>query len=189
MKKTLVLIFLIWSFLFSAQESKSLYAKGNLIFAPIGVLNAGLEYQISPKYTIQGDFLLSPWKSFADNHAQIFMINIDGRYYFSEAFKKWYLGLNTGTAVFDITKWNYSGTYKFQRGFNIMFGATIGYQLQIKEKWNLDFYLSGGSVQSFYHGYENIPEGRVRYDDAEKWNKSGEFLPYRGGIMLSYKLK
>ncbi len=36
------------------NEDKSLYIKGNALFIPIGILNAGIEKQISPKYTIQG---------------------------------------------------------------------------------------------------------------------------------------
>ncbi|WP_390454052.1 DUF3575 domain-containing protein [Chryseobacterium sp. Alg-005] len=174
----------------NAQEEKSLYIKGNALFIPIGVFNAGLEYQLSSKYTLQGDVFISPWKSFAGNHAQIYMGHLEGRYYFKEAFKRWYVGINGGIGLFDLTKWNYQGAEKFQRGFSIMAGATVGYQFQWKERWNIDVYLGGGTSQGFYHGYENIPpDSFTRYDGAEGWNRSGEILPYRGGIMISYQLK
>lgn len=176
------------AFCFS-QDASALYVKGNILLAPIGILNAGLEYQLAPKYTLQGDFLISPWKSFAGRHAQIYMANAEGRYYFKEAFSKWYIGANVGGAAFDLTKWEYTGTHKFQRGFNFLVGASVGYQLKIKESVNLDFYLGAGTVQSFYHGYEEVDGQLVRYEDASGLNRSGEFLPYRGGIMLSYKLK
>lgn len=43
---------------------KSLYIKVNALGLPILIANVGLEYQLAPKYTIQGDVLVSPWKSF-----------------------------------------------------------------------------------------------------------------------------
>ena len=189
MRKLTIFTLLLWTIFSFAQDSKALYLKGNLLLAPVGILNAGLEYQISPKYTLQADVTISPWKSFAGYNAQVYMGTLEGRYYFNEAFKKWYIGVNAGSGVFDLTKFNYAGTNKYQRGFNFMFGAVAGYQFQWKENWNIDVFVGGGSIQSFYHGYENIPPSIFRYDGATGWNKSGELLPFRGGLMISYKLK
>ncbi|MGS0749174.1 DUF3575 domain-containing protein [Halpernia sp. GG3] len=190
MKKFLGLTLLFFTLSFFAQKQKALYVKGNALFLPIGILNAGLEYQLSTHYTAQADFLISPWKSFAGSHAQVFMGHLEGRYYFNEAFKHWYVGGNIGSAIYDIQKYNYIGTNQYQRGFNIMAGATVGYQMKWKENWNIDLYIGGGNSQGFYHGYETIaPNVVVRYDGANKWNKSGEWIPYRGGIMIAYKLK
>ncbi|MEC5394389.1 DUF3575 domain-containing protein [Bergeyella sp. RCAD1439] len=171
------------------QEKKALHAKGNVLLAPLGMLNAGLEYQLAEKYTIQADAFVSPWRSFFGNHMQIYMGHLEGRYYFDKAFRGWYVGANAGFGLFDMSKWNYIGSEKFQRGFNYMLGATVGYQLQWKERWGIDFYLGGGTSQGFYHGYENIPPNWVRYEHASGWNKSGEWIPYRGGVMVSYKIQ
>ena len=194
MRRIFVCTLLFWSVFTFAQDTNSLYLKGNLLLAPVGILNAGVEYQLNSKYTLQGDVLISPWKSFAGYHAQIYMGTIEGRYYFKEAFKKWYVGANFGSSVYDLTKIindpnkiSYIELERYQKGFNFTLGGTVGYQFEWKEKWNLDVFLGGGFIHAFYHGYEN-PEGQ-RYDGADNWNKSGEFLPYRGGIMLSYKLK
>lgn len=190
--KKIALFFLLFSVasLFSQEKEHHLYVKGNALLLPIGVINAGVEYQLSKKYTAQSDFFISPWKSFAGNHAQIYMGHVEGRYYFKEAFKGWYIAANAGAGVFDITKWNYVGTEKFQRGFSLMLGATAGYQMMWKERWNIDFFLGGGTSQGFYHGYEFVPPSFTRYEyDGRKWNKSGELLPYRGGIMVAYKIK
>ncbi len=182
---------------------KKLYIKANAVFVPVGMLNAGLEYQLSPKITLQGDVFISPWKSFAGKYAQMYMGFLEGRYYFKEAFSKWYVGVNIGGSVFKMQKWNYwsDAPYKYtetspeyitsdlyQRGFSLMMGATVGYQFQIGENWNMDLFLGGGTSQGFYRGYHKILG--VRYDeDGRKWNKSGEWIPYRGGIMIAYKLR
>jgi hypothetical protein len=50
----------------------------------------------------------------------------------------------------------------------------------------LDCFVGGGNHQGFYKGY-NIITGE-RYEKATNYNKSGEWLPYRGGVMVSYSL-
>ncbi|WP_312305390.1 DUF3575 domain-containing protein [Chryseobacterium sp.] len=182
------------------NEDKSLYIKGNALFIPIGILNAGIEKQISPKYTIQGDVFISPWKSFAGHKLQMYSLSVEGRYYFKEAFKHWYVGANVGVSAYNLQKWNYwSGTFVtdsgevldssnlYQKGYSVMIGVTGGYQFQLSDRLNLDIYATIGSSQGFYKGYDRST-GK-RYDSAEKFNKSGEIIPYRGGIMISYKLK
>ncbi|QBJ86223.1 DUF3575 domain-containing protein [Chryseobacterium gleum] len=191
----------------SAQEqeqggqNKSLYIKGNALFAPIGILNLGLEKQISPKYTLQGDVFISPWKSFAGHELQIYSLSVEGRYYFKEAFKNWYLGANIGFAAYNLQKWSYWNDKSFenwngeilinsnlyQKGVSVMLGVTAGYQFQLSERWNLDLYATVGTSQGFYKGYDRTT-GK-RYDSAKEFNKSGEIIPYRGGVMISYKLK
>ncbi|KYH05660.1 MULTISPECIES: DUF3575 domain-containing protein [Chryseobacterium] len=189
----------------SAQEQggqdKSLYIKGNALFAPIGILNLGIEKQISPKYTLQGDVFISPWKSFGGHKLQFYSISAEGRYYFTEAFKHWYVGANVSVAAYNATKWSYwnDSTFEnwngeilknsnlYQKGFSVMLGVTAGYQFQLSERWNLDIYGTIGTSQGFYKGYDKST-GK-RYDSAEKFNKSGEIIPYRGGVMISYKLK
>jgi hypothetical protein len=66
-------------------------------------------------------------------------------------------------------------------------GITGGYQFKLAENWNMDIYAGIGTSQDFYKGY--VRSTGARYDVAEGFNKSGEILPYRGGVMISYKLK
>ncbi|MFZ4929818.1 DUF3575 domain-containing protein [Chryseobacterium sp. Mn2064] len=190
----------------SAQEqeqtqNKSLYVKGNALFIPLGILNVGVEKQLSAKYTLQGDAFVSPWKSFAGHELQFYSVSAEGRYYFNEAFKHWYVGANLSVAAYRASKWNYwnnevsqkdDGEFivnsnLYQKGYSIMLGVTGGYQFQLSDRWNLDIYATVGTSQSFYKGYDRTT-GR-RYDAAEKFNKSGEIIPYRGGVMVSYKFK
>lgn len=207
MKKTILFFSIILGFLSNAQNqdsatSKKIYVKANALFLPIGILNSGVEYQLNEKVTVQGDVFISPWKSFAGTYLQVYMIGFEGRYYFKEAFKHWYVGANISGARFIMQKYFFTGNgiaqytpespiYDskdlYQDGYAFMLGATIGYQFQLNSRLNMDLYLGAGSVQSFYKGYHK--ELGIRYDDdGRRWNKSGEFLPYRGGVMISYKL-
>ena len=207
MKKIILLFAISLSFLSTAQNqdsenSKKIYIKANALFLPIGILNAGVEYQLKEKVTVQADVFISPWKSFMGKYAQVYMIGFDGRYYFDEAFKHWYIGANISGARFIMQKWTYwqdtlsqyspeSPIYRmsdlYQDGYSVILGVTVGYQFELSEKFNMDVFIGGGSMQSFYKGYHK--ELGIRYDDdGRKWNKSGEWVPYRGGVMISYKL-
>ncbi|NIF04469.1 DUF3575 domain-containing protein [Chryseobacterium sp. Tr-659] len=182
-------------------QDKSLYIKGNALFAPIGIINVGVEKQLSSKYTLQGDVFISPWKSFAGHELQIYSLSIEGRYYFNEAFKHWYIGANIGVSAYNLQKWNYwkdtvtenwngellVNSNLYQKGYSYTLGITGGYQFQLSERLNLDIYATVGTSQGFYKGYDRTT-GK-RYDSAEGFNKSGEIIPYRGGVMISYKLK
>ncbi|MGG5208419.1 DUF3575 domain-containing protein [Chryseobacterium sp. MIQD13] len=183
------------------EQEKSLYIKGNALLAPIGLINIGLEKQINQKITMQGDVLISPWKSFAGHEFQYYSASVEGRYYFNEAFSHWYVGANVGVASFVLQKWNYWKSIPYtnaqnevfvksnlyQKGFSFLVGITGGYQFKVSDRWNIDVYATVGSSTDFYKGYDRTT-GK-RYESAQKYNKSGEILPYRGGVMISYKLK
>jgi len=183
------------------KKENALYVKANALFLPIGIFNAGLEYQLSPKYTLQGDVFISPWKSFAGHELQYYSASVEARYYFNEAFTGWHLGVNVGVSSFVLQKWNYWGDDLFvneknevfvesnlyQKGYSFLAGVTAGYQFRLSDQWKMDIYGTVGTSQDIYKGYER-GTGK-RYDEAKGWNRSGEIIPYRGGVMISYQLK
>jgi hypothetical protein len=184
------------------NNSTSVYVKGNALFIPVGIVNLALEHQLSKKFTVQGDVFISPWKSFAGHELQYYSVSAEGRYYFNEAFRHFYVGANIATSAFTLQKWNYwsDGPYYndfgevfvtsnlYQKGYSLILGVTLGYQFKVSDRWNIDLYGTLGTSQDFYKGYDRTTG--ERYDRKDnKFNRSGEILPYRGGIMISYKLK
>lgn len=187
--RLLVLISFINSYTLLAQD-KSVELKANLLTAPLGIINLGVEYPISEKISLEGNGLISPWKSFSGNHLQIYTASLEGRYYFKENHTNFYIGPNIGFGFFDIQKWNYWNTNKFQKGYALFFGGTIGYKKQLNDRWGLDFFVTASNSQGRYHGYEKLEDNTlIRYDSANYFNKSGEWLISKAGIMLTYKLK
>jgi hypothetical protein len=182
-------------------EQNTTRIKGNIMFAPVGIVNLAIEKKIATKYTLQGDVFLSPWKSFAGKYAQVYLTGLEGRYYFKNAFQGWYCGADVSLMYYKLQKWNYWNDNYFQldvttkpyiknnlyqEGYAMVFGVIGGYQWQLSDKWNMDIFAGIGSSQGFYKGYDKISGDR--YDGDENWNKSGEIIPYKGGIMLSYKI-
>lgn len=207
MLKKLFLLCLMGIFGFMVAQSKETYLKANALFLPVGMLNVAVEHGFSEHITGQADLFISPWKSFAGKHAQVYMLGFNGRYYFNEAFRKFYLGVDVSFARFNIQKWGYwndnfyvhkngdvtpyINSNLYQRGYSFMIGGLAGYQFTLGERWNLDVFLGFGTMQSFYKGYDKISGDRYDTDgdsmDRQN-NRSGEFLPYKGGLMVSYKL-
>ncbi len=205
MRKNIILLLLLLGISAQSQQkdsgtSRQVYLKANALFLPVGIINAGAEFQVGKKMTLQPEIFVSPWKSFSGKYFQVYMAGMDARYYFDEAFNHWYVGANISFTRFIMQKWNYwhDGPFQYepdspiyttsdlyQDGYSIIIGAVVGYQFKIAENWNMDLYVGAGSSQSEYKGYHKVLG--VRYDSDP--NRSGEFIPYKGGVMISYKLR
>jgi hypothetical protein len=182
MKKLLIFTFLLISIYSQSQT----YVKVNALTTLLTVPSVGIETSIGKKSTFQFDITASFWKSLKGNPAQFYVFIPEYRYHFHEKFNGFYVGGHIGATIFNFQKWNYLNTDNYEEGFGYVIGATIGYQTKINDKFILDCFLGGGSHQGFYKGYY-ISNGD-RYDNAKDYNKSGEWIPYRGGIMVSYRI-
>lgn len=209
MKKIILVLSLIACAILPAQTTpestdNQVYVKANAVFLPIGMLNAAAEFQVSEKTTLQPEIFISPWKSFLGKYAQMYMLGFDVRHYFSEAFKHFYVGANVTASRYKMQKYNYwtDAPYQYepdapiyvtselyQDGYTFFLGAVAGYQWQISDKWNIDAFLGGGTAQSFYKGFHKVLGVRYDTDPDREYNRSGELVPYRGGLMISYKIR
>jgi Protein of unknown function (DUF3575) len=162
------------------------YAKINGVTALVLIPNIGIETSISQRMTFQVDVTASFWKSVNKAPLQLLIIIPEIRYHFNENYNGFYIGANIGGSKFKLQKPDYSGTDNYQEGYSYLVGATVGYKKLVSKKIMLDFYLGGGSSQAFYKGY--FLNTNIRYENANDFNKSGEWIPYRGGVMISYKI-
>lgn len=185
-KKISLRIAIVFLFLLCTSNSQSqTYVKGNVATALLLIPNFGIETSISEKATFQVDLIASFWT--IDSRPEKFLIFIpEYRYHFKEKYKGFYLGAHIGCTIFKVSKWDHFEANQFEKGFGALAGATIGYQIKISNKILMDLYLGGGNHQGFYKGYEG--KTGERYDHAKDFNKSGEWIIYRGGVMLSYNI-
>ncbi|MCX8523557.1 DUF3575 domain-containing protein [Chryseobacterium formosus] len=203
-KISFIFLFLV----FMKIEAQKVELKANTVFLPLAMINLAVEKPLNKKFSIQAEGFISPWKSFHGKNLQFYMGTLEGRYYFDEVMKKWYVGAYGSITAFNIQKWNYlraspvydsSGnpeilpdgniriTERYQKGLAFIFGISGGYHFVINEKLGLDIYAGIGATQSIYKGY--LKDNNERYDGANGWNKSGEIIPTRGGLMLTYKFQ
>lgn len=157
--------------------------KGN-ITTLANVPNIGVEFELGEKTTFQIDAMASFWT--IDGVPYKFGILFpEFRYYTRKSSYGFFIGAHVGGAKFELQKWNQIGNY--QEGYTMLVGLTLGYQYHINSRINLELFLGGGSQSAIYKSY-SLETGE-RTDGAKRYNKSGEFLPYRGGLMFVYKLK
>jgi hypothetical protein len=173
---------MLMSFFLNAQT----YVKINALPALIGMPNVGIETKIGEKQTFQFDILASLWKSVDGYPRQFYIFMPEYRYHFREINGGFYVGANAGFTLFNFQKYTSYGGGQYQKGFGYLLGVTVGYEKKISDHFMLDFFIGGGNNQGFYKGY--FIENDERYDHAVHYNKSGEWIPYRGGVMLSYKI-
>lgn len=184
MKKLFIFTFLLISICSQSQT----YIKGNTITALALIPNIGIETSIGKKSTFQFDVLASFWSSIDGKPYKFYVFTSEYRYHFKEKYSGFYLGANAGFDTYNVTKWNYIDIGVHQIGVGYTLGATIGYEKKLNDRFMLDFFLGGGTHQGFYHSYYIETGERFEQDKAVGRNKSGEWLPYRGGIMISYRL-
>lgn len=182
MKKLLIITIL----LFSIHTQSQTYVKVNATSTLLTIPNVGIETSIGKKSTFQFDITASFWKSLKGNPMQFYIFIPEYRYHFHEKYNGFYVGVHIGATIFNFQKWNYLNTNKYEKGFGYLMGATIGYQKKINDRFLLDCFLGGGSSQGFYKGY--YVGTNIRYEKVVNYNKSGEWIPYRGGVMISYRL-
>lgn len=132
--------------------------------------------------------MASFWSSIDGKPYEFYSFTAEYRYHFREKYNGFYAGAHVGFDSYDVTKWNYTDIGVHQIGVGYFIGATIGYEKKLNDRFMLDFFLGGGSHQGFYHSYYIETGERYEEDTAIGRNKSGEWLPYRGGIMISYSL-
>lgn len=184
MKKIILSAFLLISVFAQSQT----YVKVNAATALGLVPNIGIETSIGKKSTFQFDVLASFWSSVNDRPFEIYTFITEYRYHFKEKYNGLYAGANIGFDVFDITKWNYYDLRVHQEGVGYLAGVTIGYEKKISDRFMLDVFVGGGMHQGFYNSHYIETGERWEQDTATKRNKSGELIPYRGGVMISYRL-
>lgn len=186
MKKMLsIFIMLFYSSLYAQTE-----AKVNMLTLPVLIPNIGLEFQIGEQSSFQLDALFSFWDSIDGSPLHVIQVFPEYRHYFKPDMRGFFIGAHVGVGMFTLTKYGYPNNIH-QSGQNLYFGTTIGYKMDIGEKWAIEAFIGGGNQDARYRGYDFTTGERIDVapeNNVRPFNKSGEWLIYRGGVMLIYKI-
>ena len=181
------LLALVLSLSRSAVADAQSYIKLNGLTSLVGVPGVAYERTLSARVTFQVDATLSPWRSVNRAPMQFLILVPEWRYHPHGIARGVYVGGHVGASVFRLQKWDHRGSDQYQEGFGALFGLTVGYQRPITERVGLDVFVGGGNSQALYKGYSYLTG--IRYDSAGAWNQSAEWIPYRGGVMVTYRLR
>lgn len=163
--------------------------KVNTASALIGVVEVAHERPAGDRTTLHLAASGAYWQSFDGAPLQFLMLLAELRRHADLRVLGWrpYAGLHAGATLFRLQKWEYWDTSLYQEGVGVIAGATFGFERPIGAGWVLDAYVGGGTHQSLYRGFD-LTTGE-RYDKPEGLNKSGEWLPYRLGLMLGRRVR
>ncbi len=180
MRKVILSVFFFSTVIVCMSQT---YLKWNAAYWVVGVTNMSMETKLGNKWTFNTDLVFSPWKSVSGNPFMFGQTILEGRFYPRGAFNGFYLGGYGSFQFFEMSKWNYINTGKYQKGRGYALGMTIGYEIAINSRWRLDLFAGGGWQNSHYKGYYTATDEMYR-----GWNGSGEWLPYKVGVSFAYRL-
>ena len=188
-------------FLISFTLNSQTELKFNLASALVLVPNVGIEVQLSDRFGYQLDTSASFYDNIEGSPFHMTQIFNELRFYpkTKKNDRSFFVGAHVGYGMYNLRlpKWittivdtEYKEEGSYQYGRNAYYGITLGKKIPLKnERFNLEVFIGGGSSQSNYK-YYNKDEQRIFAitNFKRKFNKSGEELPYRGGLMITYKL-
>ncbi len=170
----------------SASAYGQTYIKMNAPAAILGVFNPSIETKISTRLTYSFDLTATFWNRISIFNKEklpfrILMFQNEVRYFPTDANRGFFFSPNLGYAMFRMQKWGHEDQY--QVGWSIQAGFTLGYEWHYKEKWLGEIFIGGGRQWAKYEGF-NFTDGS-RYVG---YNGSAEYMPYKGGINIGYRL-
>ncbi len=200
-------VIVITSSMLTAQNDSLFFnkveVKFNIPAALVLVPNIGIEVKFNNNFSYQLDTSAVFYDSVEGSPFHTTQIFNEIRYYpklkMGKKQRSFFIGPHWGYGMFSLripkfitkiidTDLKEQGSY--QSGRNTYYGITIGKKIPLKSnKFHLEFFIGGGSSQSFYKYYNKF--GNRVYENPEiikNFNNSGEELIYRGGIMLTYRL-
>lgn len=166
----------------SMSSSAQTTIKANALYWAAGVVNVGTETRIAPNFTFNADVVFSPWESVKSRPYFGVQVIPEVRYYPRQAFKGFYVGGYVSFDAYKVSKWDHAPT-DVQHGIGTCLGITLGYQIKIARRWNMDFYVGGGWHYGKYYGINTIDGSQYA-----PWNASGEWIPYKAGVTFAFKL-
>ncbi len=192
--RILICATMFMAFTISAKAETAIKLNG--LYALGGVVNPAVEVGVAKNFTIQLEAVASFYQGITLDIGKIKVNDmpmllglgfLEMHWFPKERFKGFYVGPTIGYGAFKLQKWEYWNSTEVQYGTSVFLGATVGYQWQVKN-WTFDLFVGGGWIHSIYEGYDYATG--ERYDKGKykgKYNKSAEWLPFKGGVMIGYR--
>ena len=186
--------------------NSQIYAKLNMLYAVVGVINPQLEFVVGPHSSISIDPMFSPYKTIKwgdrnDIHARCGIFQTEYRFYIKREARGFYVSANAGMHAFDLTRPFFFQGDKiisfepgYGKGWGMMVGLGIGYSHTFKERWVVDAFFAFDRMWSWYNDYfangeiNLFPRHQKEPKYPDPFNGSAEWLPSKIGVSIGYKI-
>lgn len=193
MKAFKINIFLV---LLSVSFANNIYSqivvepKVNVALASVGIVNPAVEFSVASNVSVQMEFFGAYAKKSFLGMSTPFLATVgmtEGRYYFKDNISGFYTGLVAGTGNWKMNRSfitiSNSNRDNYDYGYSVLLGLSLGYKFLINERWGIDLNLGGGWAHSNHEGYNGHGIQQYRLNGSDEW------LPFKGGVYVSYRLK
>ena len=190
---------LVFTFIFFAIKLyPQLEAKANVLTSLGLIPNVGVEIQTGQKNSLQLDVLASFWNKLNNSKTPLHINQtfLEYRFYKKNDLSGLYVGPHIGYGMFTLKKPTFAVIYDpyggsnynndtYQSGRVAFYGLTFGYKKRINKRISLEVFIGGGYSMANYKAYTEDVRSDIR-DNWRTFNRSGEFVAYRGGLMINY---
>lgn len=153
-------------------EAQRVALKTNIAhWAMLGSPNAGVEFALSPKWTMDVDAGFNLWKFDEPREFRHWIAQPELRYWFCESFNQTFIGLHGHVGQVNVGGWNIPigrlDKLKDNRYEATFYGAgaSVGHQFVISPVFNLELSLGGGWAHADYRKYDCVTCGKQLDDD------------------------
>ena len=173
--------------------TRDMVVKVNLLTLPLLVVNAGLELQVLPHFSINVPVYYTGLDWFSETiKFRVLAFQPEIRYWFRRDLRGLFIGPHMTFGWYNIAV---NGDYRYQDHIQntpaLGGGLGIGYKILLNDNenslWALEFGLGGGFVPLHYDIYYNVKNGRLVGDDYYNyWGPDQVFLSvtFRFGQLL-----
>ncbi len=173
----------------SKEKDINMAVKLNALLA-VGVINPAFEVKLSKHFSAQIELIGTYWsKGYlgTGKPIKLFITFLEARYYPKEVFKGFFVGLNTGFGIYDMSKaiipnyWQEPHNNIMHKGWNYMLGGSVGWAFPIKKHWGIEPFVGAGYTYAKYDNFKN--------DVLTIPNKAQSLFAfvYKGGVYFYYK--
>ena len=168
---TVTLLTIIPSVVCSAQK---VALKTNLAhWALMGTPNAGVEFALSPKWTLDVDGGVNLWKFSEPREMRHWAVQPELRYWFCESFNQTFIGLHGHVGQVNAGGWNIPigrfAKLKDHRYEGTFYGAgiSVGHQFVLSPLMNIELSVGGGWAHIDYRKYDCAICGKLISSDGK----------------------
>lgn len=187
-KKLFVLMALFVSIL--GAHSQNVALKTNLLYDAAANVNAGIEFGMAPKWTMDLSADYNGW-TIRDHKWKHWFVQPEARYWFCDRFAKSFIGIHAIGGQYNVGHiphgFDFLGT-DFRKladnryeGWAIGGGIAYGYAWALSKHWNLEFEIGIGYVYFKYDVYKCMDCGRKLGDGHHNY-----YGPTKAAINLVY---
>ena len=157
--------------------------KTNLLFAAVGAVNAGVEVQVAPRWTVGGDFAYAYWHIGNRYALQTIQGSVECAYWFSPSLKGWFAGAyGTLCSRYDVQVHDgYQGDGFWSAG------VSGGYRLEVAPQLTLTFSLAAGYFFTPQVRHYTLSDGYLIWRET-RYNV-GRISLTQVGVTLGYLIR